>query len=225
MPGAQAHPRERLLEAAARLLETEGPDALRVSRLTTEIGASTMAIYTHFGGLPDLVAALIRDGLRRFAAHVRERLDETGDPMADLMAGGLAYADFAVRNPQLYQLMFGLATGPRMRGLVREVDAAGGPWALPEGVDAFSILLGSVERVIAAGRLREQDAVAAATQVLSVTHGYVLLAIGGFVADPREGLRDVAFPMTLNLMVGLGDRRDRAQRSLRAALRRAAAWS
>ncbi|HYF27540.1 MAG TPA: TetR-like C-terminal domain-containing protein [Baekduia sp.] len=218
MAGPQAGPRDRLLQAAAALLEAEGPEALQARRLTREIGTSTMALYTHFGGLPGLVEALVRQGLARFAAHVRQRAPQTGDPMADLLAGGIAYSQFALANPQLYRLMFGLAGGARMRGLTARVDEAGGPWALPEGQDAFSVLLRSVERVIAAGRIREQDALAAATQVLSMTHGYVLLVIGGFVDDPVAGLRDVAFPMTVNLMVGLGDERSQAERSLASAV-------
>lgn len=219
MGESQESSRDRLLQAAFRVLEADGPEALRARRLASEIGASTMAVYTHFGGMPGLADALVREGLTRFAAHVRDRARPTGDPMADLLAGGLAYAEFALGNSELYRLMFGLASGTRLSGLTASVDAAGGPWAVPEGVDAFSVLLGSVERVIASGRIRPGDAEAVAAQVLSITHGYVLLAIGGFIDDPVRSLRDVAIPMAVNLMVGLGDDRRRAERSMRAALK------
>ena len=101
------------------------------------------------------------------------RIDE---PLADLMSGGLAYGEFALTNPRLYSLMFGLADS------VRTPDAAP-TLATAEGVDAFSVLVESVERVIDAGEIREQDARAAATQILSVTHGYLMLQIGGFVEE------------------------------------------
>jgi AcrR family transcriptional regulator len=176
-----------------------------------------MALYTHFGGVPGLVDEVVREGLARFAAHVRETTPETDDPMRDLLAGGIAYGEFAIQNPQLYRLMFGLSDSARLRGFATEADAAGATWTMAEGVDAFSVLLGSVERVIEAGRIRAQDARAAATQVLSVTHGFVLLAIGGFIGDIGQAIEEVMIPLTINLMVGLGDERERVERSLAAA--------
>jgi hypothetical protein len=100
--------------------------------------------------------------------------------------------------------MFGLADAARLP------DAAA-TLATAEGVDALSVLLESVERVIEAGEFPKQDARAAATQILSVTHGYLMLRIGGFV---EEELRDLMGPMAINLMVGLGADRGRAERAL-----------
>jgi hypothetical protein len=42
--------------------------------------------------------------------------------------------------------------------------------------------------------------------------------ISGFVADSGQAFRDVMVPLTVNLMVGLGDERESAERSLAAAL-------
>lgn len=210
-PASVTNPRDQLLEAAFRALEAEGPQALQARRLTGEIGTSTMAVYTHFGGMPGLVEALVREGLARFAAHVRERAPETDDPMADLIAGGLAYGEFALTNPQLYRLMFGLAGGPHVRSL----PDAERTFEMAEGGEALSVLLGSVERVLESGLFPPQDARAAATQILSVTHGFLLLQIGGFV---EEELRDVMPALAVNLMVGLGADREATERSLARAV-------
>jgi AcrR family transcriptional regulator len=207
--------RDALLDAALRVLEAEGLHAVQARRVTAEIGASTMAVYTHFGGMPGLLDAMIREGLSRFAAHVRSR-PAIEEPLADLFSGGLAYGEFALTNPRLYGLVFGLADG------TRAPDAAAA-LATEEGVDALSVLLESVERVIAAGVIREQDARAAATQILSVTHGFLMLQIGGFV---EEELRDQMAPMAINLMVGLGAERAAAEGALvRAVESRASASS
>ncbi len=206
---AEPETRERLLEAAFRRLESDGPEALKARTLTAEIGASTMAVYTHFGGMPGLIDEVVREGLARFAAHVRGRVRLDDDPMADLIAGGLAYSEFALQNSQLYRLMFGLSSS-RLREAKPALDA-GAIWRLPEGVDAFSILLESVERVIEAGEIRRQDARAAAIQVLSATHGFVLLAIGGF---DQEEMQDLPASLGVDLMVGLGADRARTEHSL-----------
>jgi AcrR family transcriptional regulator len=204
--------RDDLLDAAMRALEADGPEALRARRLTAEIGVSTMAVYTHFGGMPGLLDAIVREGLARFARHVRQ-VPRTQDPLVDLIAGGVAYVEFASQNPQLYRLMFGLVT-PSLRQLAPDLDQAA-TWQSEEGVDAFSVLLESVERVIDAGDFRAQDPRSAALQILSVTHGYLLLTLGGLVTDETQA---VIVPLTVNLFAGLGADPERAERSLERVL-------
>jgi len=87
----------------------------------------------------------------------------------------------------------------------------------------LSVLVRAVERVIEAGRIRPQQPTPAATQILSATHGFVLLAMTGFI--DLQGIQDVMFPMTISLIVGLGDTRRRAERSLAAAMQARASQS
>jgi AcrR family transcriptional regulator len=204
--------RQRLVTAALAVLERDGPAAIQARTLAGEIGASTMAVYTHFRGMPELIEAMMREGLARFAEHTRA-VQHTDDPMADLLAGGLAYGEFAMRNPQLYRLLFGLTD---FGGANKLSPGAATPWDLAEGVDALSVLVSAVKRVIEARRIRPQDPTAAATQILSATHGFVLLAMTDIV-EP-QGWQDVMVPLAINLVVGLGDTRRRAERSLAAAL-------
>jgi AcrR family transcriptional regulator len=205
--------RDRLVAAALVVLERDGPAAIQARTVAGEIGASTMAVYTHFGGMPKLIEAMMREGLARFAQHTRG-VPHTDDPMADLLAGGLAYGEFAMQNPQLYRLLFGLTD---VGGARNPLPGAATPWDLAEGVDALSVLVGAVDRVIEAGRIRPQEPAPAATQILSATHGFVLLAMSGII--DRQGLQDVMAPLAINLVVGLGDTRRRAERSLAAAIK------
>jgi AcrR family transcriptional regulator len=210
-PDASMSTRDRLVAAALAVLERDGPAAIQARTVAGEIGASTMAVYTHFGGMPRLIEAVMREGLSRFAEHTRG-VPHTADPVADLLAGGLAYGEFAMQNPQLYRLLFGLTD----LGRTRLPEGARTPWDLAEGVDALSVLVAAVERAIEAGRLRPQDPTRAASQVLSATHGFVLLAMSGFIDS--QGVHGVMAPLATNLLVGLGDTRRRAERSLAAAI-------
>jgi AcrR family transcriptional regulator len=202
--------RDRLVAAALTVLERDGLAAIQARTLATEIGASTMAVYSHFGGMPTLIEAVVREGFARFAEHTRA-VPQTDDPMTDLVAGGLAYADFAMRNPQLYRVLFGLT---ELDGAPHRSGAA--VWDLAEGIDALSVLVSAVQRVITAGRIRPQEPTPVAAQLLSATHGFVLLTITN-VIDP-QGLQDVMAPLAINLIVGLGDRRARAERSVARAI-------
>jgi len=54
--------RTALLENAARLIATEGTTGLTLRRLAEETGTSTMAVYTHFGGMQSLRDEVRREG-------------------------------------------------------------------------------------------------------------------------------------------------------------------
>src|SRR3954452_6804126 len=191
---ARADQRARLLDVALRRLEEAGPEALQASTLTAEIGTSTQAVYTLFGGMPGLFEALVEDGFARFADHV-EAVEQTDDPVADFFAQGAAYVVWALAHPQLYRLMFSLA-GSRLRSHA-------------------DVMVRSLERVQAAGRIDPVDTFAAAGQFLSATHGYVLLQIAGSFGDDEGPL--VLLALGINLMVGLGDSREPAEASVLAA--------
>lgn len=214
--------RQRLIEAAIAVLEQDGPEGLQARKLAAEIGASTMAVYTHFGGMPALLEEVAREGFRRFGRCLADAA-RSDDPVADLLAMGLAYREFARGNSQLYRLMFGLTTPGTSIGGHRDLTAEGEPTSLTEGIDAFNHLVDAIERVRDADRIRHADALAVAGQVWSTIHGFVLLEIAGFFGDDGEGLLQVLGPLIANLLVGLGDGRDAVERSTRSAVARVAA--
>jgi AcrR family transcriptional regulator len=213
---AKADQRARLLAVALEALEESGPEALQARTLTAEIGASTQAVYTLFGGMPGLFEALVVDGFARFAAYT-EAVPETDDPVADFFSKGWAFCEWAFEHPQLYRLMFGL-TGGRLRlhpGL--EMAMTGTVANFPEGQAAVEVMVHALDRVQAAGRIRPVEPVIAAAQFLSATHGYVLLEIAGAFGEESRG-PEVIGALGVNLMVGLGDSREAAMRSLQATL-------
>jgi AcrR family transcriptional regulator len=185
--------RRRLLEAAARLLTQEGPAALSTRRLATEVGTSTMAVYTHFGGLPDLVKAVADEGFERLAAHLAE-VPQTDDPVQDLMALGWAYRANALDNPQLYSVMFGSAS---LGGYQRSGDD------LDAGRYTFDVLVEGIARVMASGQWRTGDPEQVAAQLWSALHGYVMLELAGYFDREPDAVEEVLVPLLINLGIGL----------------------
>ena len=196
MPAAdETDVRRRLLEEAARLLGEEGPSALSTRRLARDAGTSTMAVYTHFGGMPALVREIVAEGFRRLMERVAA-VPVTDDPVHDLAQVSIAYRANALENPQIYAVMFGSASlgGYRLNEDEREV-----------GLGAFGQLVDAVRRAMDAGRLREDDPAAVAGQFWSALHGYVMLELSGFhrvVEDPEAQL---LWPMLAHLVQGLSD--------------------
>jgi AcrR family transcriptional regulator len=159
--------RTALLENAARLLATEGAAGLTLRRLAEATGTSTMAVYTHFGGMQYLRDEVRREGFARLRVHL-ETVAPTTDPVADLARLGQEYRANATENPHLYRAMFMDLPQPG------EDDI---------GLDTFDLLATCVVRCQAAGRFSPGEPVSLALQLWSAAHGVVALQLAGLLAD------------------------------------------
>ncbi len=185
--------RRRLVENAALLLHEEGPDALSARRIATAAGTSTMAVYTHFGGMPALVREIVTEGFTRLDEH-QARVPHTDDPVTDLVDLAMAYRDNAVQNPHLYAVMFGATS---LKGFqLTEADMA-------IGLNTFATLTDFVSRAMGSGRLREDDPARVAAQVWTAMHGYVMLELAGLHLPPDNPVEDVMRPLLDTLVAGL----------------------
>jgi AcrR family transcriptional regulator len=198
-----------LVEAAARLLAEEGPAALSTRRLAAAVGTSTMAVYTHFGGMDDLVRAMVREGFARLHDRMA-RVRATEDPVADVITLGHAYRDNALEYPHLYSVMFG---GSALGGFALTDDDR------QHGRYTLLVLVDAVARAMAAGRFRTEDTQLVAQQMWIALHGLVTLDLGGYLVPPYDA--ETCFDAQLRaLMLGAGDEVDAAERSMARARRR-----
>ncbi|MED5815850.1 TetR/AcrR family transcriptional regulator [Mycolicibacterium sp. 050232] len=204
--------RESLIEESLQVLEESGPEALSARMLAKRIGASTMAVYTHFDGMPGLYEALVRESYVRFGEHLRRRPD-TDDPVADLLASGLAYREYALTYPQRYRLMFGITSPSITLPIGRDVTVDGHPAALSEINSVYAQIPAFVRRCMDIGAIDEGDPVAVAAQIWTMMHGYVLAEIIGVFGTDGGGVSRVLAPHITNLLVGLGGDRERIQQS------------
>ncbi|MDI3313061.1 MAG: TetR/AcrR family transcriptional regulator [Mycobacterium sp.] len=209
-------PRERLIEAGIRLLEREGPQALQARKVAAEIGASTMAVYTHFGGMTGLLDAIAGEAFARFAQALTE-IPRTEDPVADFFAMGAAYRRFALAHPQRYQLIFGISSPETITRKRTDLTVTGSVTGGASRAASFEALLSVVRRMIAAGRIRDDGELAIAGRLWSLIHGAVMLEIAGFFGHEGHGLTQILGPMTVDLLVGMGDDRAKTIASMLAA--------
>ncbi|MEC3979445.1 TetR/AcrR family transcriptional regulator [Amycolatopsis sp. H20-H5] len=97
--------RLKLLDRAGELITADGAKALSLRKLAADVGTSTTAVYSLFGGKPELVGALYVEGFRRFGGRM-DAVGLTGEPVEDLTRLGLAYRVSALADPHLYAIMF-----------------------------------------------------------------------------------------------------------------------
>src|SRR4051794_37632698 len=194
--------RAALIAAAARLIATEGPSALTLRRVAEEVGTSTMAIYTHFGGMPELRRAVRREGYASLAA-AGAGVEETDDPVYDVAMLGRVYNELAVREPHLYRVMF-------IEQPLDEADAE-------IGSDTRETLTKAMARCVEAGRFAPADPADLARQFWAFGHG-VMALLSGRLLSPEEAYR-CAVDGAVRLFIGWGDDSDAARASLGRAVR------
>ena len=107
-PTADAVP-ERVVRATIGLLAEQGPSAIKARTVASASGVSTMAVYHYFGGIAELMNAVVDHGFKELDKAFSQ-VPVTEDPLADLFAMALTTRRVARENPHLYDLMFGLST-------------------------------------------------------------------------------------------------------------------
>jgi AcrR family transcriptional regulator len=167
-----------LLDAAAVLLEEEGPEALSVRRIAASAGVAPMGVYNHFASKAGIVEALFIEGFERLA-QAMVSLAAIGDPLEALAEGGRRYRALALAQPRVYELMF-LRPVPGFEPSDEALEIA---------AQAFDGLATVVQRAMAAGLIQEGEVALTAQMVWAGIHGWVSLELAGigFADDPAAG--------------------------------------
>lgn len=200
--------RRHLLCEAARVLSEEGPAALSARSLAKEASTSTMAVYTHFGSMPELIRAVTREGFGRFRVQV-EAVAQNDDPVAELAELCGVYQAFARAEPHVYAVLFG---GSTLAGFeLTEEDRMVGVGVLRRPRDA-------IRRCITAGRFHsDADPDLLVRQVFCQMHGLAQLARAGYIMG-AHGPDQVLAAMTGNFAIAAGDSPETAVQSVAAGL-------
>jgi AcrR family transcriptional regulator len=160
LPSPETSPRDRLLLAAAELLEAAQGAEVTTRAITERAGVQAPTLYHHFGSKRGLEDAVATHGFKQFLAE-RENAGGSSDPIDDIREGWDLHVRYGLENPSFYGLVYGRAIPGKPCGVVAEVEA---------------MILRTLEPAARAGRLRvapEQ----AAREILAASTGVVLTLI------------------------------------------------
>lgn len=172
--------REAILAAALEIARLEGWPALTIRKVGEHIEYSPPMVYEYFASKEDLLLHLIEEGFRQLTATIQRADVSTDDREERVGKIADAYWHFAIRNPELYQLMHGLAGFPLERTVItqavqevcRTTQGALLDWAQEREVVLF-------------------DAFGATEIVWSLLHGLVSLAIVNRIEGGEQHARDL----------------------------------
>ena len=168
-----------IANAALRLLESEGADAVTMRRVAKAVGVTAMAIYRHYPSRAALLDAIAEEGFaalatslrkRRMAGSVVERLEKMGD----------LCLDHALENPRLFEIMF-LKPREGARRYPSDFKARRSPTATQ--------VADLVAEGMRDGTFGEDDAWEIAFEMGALSHGLIALYLGGRVELSRASFR------------------------------------
>lgn len=178
-----------LVAAGLEVTRSGGIDALTIREVTRRTGVSPNAAYRHYPNLAALREAVAAAIVASVAEAMTESSATTGADQ--LRAVGLAYIDFALREPGWFSVAFFGA-----RPLAPE-SVAGAP--------AFRALAAALHTMVEEGRLQEHAAQAAAWSCWATVHGFAELCLHGpLAAVAASDQRRLATAAVEAIIAGIG---------------------
>ncbi|HEY4154375.1 MAG TPA: TetR/AcrR family transcriptional regulator [Puia sp.] len=100
--------RNLILDTAWQMVKKEGWRALSLRKISDAIEYSVPVIYDHFENKEAILLELSRQGFALLTKKLSQAKEKQRNPALQLQGIADAYWNFAFRNKEYYQLMFGL---------------------------------------------------------------------------------------------------------------------
>jgi AcrR family transcriptional regulator len=170
-----------ILAAAREMLDREGIAAVAMRSVAERVGVTPMAIYRHFADREALLNAVADAGFEELTKRARATKRE-GGLENQVMTLGKVFVNAALESPHLYELMF-LAPRKGARVYPDDFHAGRSP--------TFQPLVEMLEEAMREGELRDDDAVEIAFELSAISHGLIVLYLGGRLAQSEEEFRSL----------------------------------
>ncbi|WP_394831602.1 TetR/AcrR family transcriptional regulator [Pendulispora rubella] len=174
--------RRALVDAAVRVVDKEGVEALSLVAIAKKAGVSSGAPYHHFQNREELLAAIATDGFGLLAASMKEDAESTvprpGEKTGEARLRGIGrgYVRFALQHPGYFRIMF----RPEVKSTIDRADVN----------EAFALLTDAIALAQTEGALPPGDPRPLILLAWSTVHGASVLWLDGPLES--EGLVDNA---------------------------------
>jgi AcrR family transcriptional regulator len=145
------------------------------------VGITPMAVYRHYPDRAGLLNALADEGFEDLAARLAARRF-SGDIEERLMKLGEIHLEHALEHPRLYELMF-LKPREGARRYPQDFKAGRSPTA--------NSTVELIQEGMKSGYFREDDAWEIVFEMSALSHGLIMLYLGGRMGVPGARFRAV----------------------------------
>jgi AcrR family transcriptional regulator len=165
--------RKIVVDAAAAILQEEGPEAVTVRKVSQKMGCSTKIIYSLFVNKEGLAQQLYLEGCKLLAQRFEE-VSPSSDPLQHLLDLGEAFWQFGQDHTSYYKLMFGGAFAEF------KPDAE----SMQGTMTAISRLLILISTAQQQGQISDEEETGTIVSAIWASlHGVIHLYMSGFLGD------------------------------------------
>lgn len=161
--------KDLILAAAKKLFIEKGIEQTKIRNIADEINYSVGTVYVYFKDKNAILHDLHSLGFKQLGSEMRV-LFAVEEPMERLKALGRVYINFALNNPDMYDLMFTLKAPLQFLEEIKNDQ-----WN--EGKATFGVLVKTVEECISKGHFKDHKLEPLSYAIWSTVHGLVSLQI------------------------------------------------
>jgi AcrR family transcriptional regulator len=162
--------RLRLLRTASKIISEEGIKKLTMRSLSSKVGVSRTAPYRHFENKDALLLAIAEEGFNELTSRYQKiNRDKSSDSLTRLQNIGLAYIEFAIKNPGAFKLMFGQEIIEHHRS----------EKLCPDARETFNEYLTAIKNLQEEKSITTVDYTILANYFWTIVHGLAILLIDG----------------------------------------------
>ena len=100
--------RSSILSTAWRMVKEEGWQSLSIRKIADAIEYSVPVIYDHFENKETIMLEFAKEGFQLLSKRIQKAKEKSNNPAEQIKAIADAYWNFAFKNKEHYQLMYGL---------------------------------------------------------------------------------------------------------------------
>jgi AcrR family transcriptional regulator len=177
--------KDAILSASLRLFSDEGYENVTMRKIANKIEYSVGTIYLYFKDKSEMLYELHNKGFDEFYRK-QLSIQHIKDPIERLQAHGEAYMNFAMENPEYYDLMFISRSSSRQIKKYKHWN---------EGERTYELLKLNIKQAMETGIFKDVDLEVAAFSLWSFVHGMSSLYVRERLSMmPTEFIR----PMIMN---------------------------
>ena len=161
--------RQSILAKARELFLLKGFEATTIRNIAEKIEYSPSTIYQHFKDKNEIFYTIHSEAFAELVRYLNAS-EMHKNPMDQLIALGQIYIQFALENPELYDLMFIMEAPIDFLNYLEDAN-----WT--EGKIAFDYLKSVIANCIQQGLIKETDLESLSYLIWSTVHGLVTISI------------------------------------------------
>jgi AcrR family transcriptional regulator len=161
--------RQSILATARELFLLKGFEATTIRNIAEKIEYSPSTIYQHFKDKNEIFYTIHSEAFAELVRYLNAS-EMHKNPMDQLIALGQIYIQFALENPELYDLMFIMEAPIDFLDYLEDAN-----WT--EGKMAFDYLKSVIANCIQQGLIKETDLESLSYLIWSTVHGLVTISI------------------------------------------------